>query len=315
MAYLAAPGDSYTIVKNDGGTISGNFDDMAGNVLTEGSTFAAGGQEYQITYAGGSGSDVVVTNVTAPATLTVDGTTYATINAAVAAVTQPGTVIDVVSGYASTTEDVDLTTIPYGVLLNLEIPVTLGSLKTKTSDAVNLDGQALTVGDGLNTTIAGNIIDRPAGGTSTRGLDGHADPAGKYTFTGLTTIGRRQAADRRRRALQRRPGRKHLLKRRNLLFNTAPAGLTYGHAISGSSGTVTKLGGGTLVLSGANTYGGTTTVTGGTLQIGDGSTTGVTFTMRSPTTPRWRSIRAATTRRIMWPSAAWAASPSSAPTP
>ena len=40
------------------------------------------------------------------------------------------------------------------------------------------------------------------------------------------------------------------------------------------SGSLTKLGTGTLTLTGSNTYSGGTTISGGTLQIGDGGTSG-----------------------------------------
>ncbi len=57
-----------------------------------------------------------------------------------------------------------------------------------------------------------------------------------------------------------------------LVFNRSNA-LTYGDIISGT-GSVTKLGAGTLTLTGENTYTGGTTITAGTLQIGDGGTSG-----------------------------------------
>lgn len=44
--------------------------------------------------------------------------------------------------------------------------------------------------------------------------------------------------------------------------------------VIGGTGALTKVGAGTLILTGANTYGGGTTVTAGTLQIGNGGTTG-----------------------------------------
>jgi autotransporter-associated beta strand protein len=48
---------------------------------------------------------------------------------------------------------------------------------------------------------------------------------------------------------------------------------TYGGVVSGS-GSFTKAGAGTLIVTGANTFDGTTTVSAGTLQIGNGGTTG-----------------------------------------
>ena len=54
-----APGASFTILKKTGsGAITGTFAEKA-----EGSTFTAGGQNWQITYLGGDGNDVVVTIV------------------------------------------------------------------------------------------------------------------------------------------------------------------------------------------------------------------------------------------------------------
>lgn len=58
-----------------------------------------------------------------------------------------------------------------------------------------------------------------------------------------------------------------------LVFNRSD-NLSYGGLISGS-GTLTKQGAGTLVLSANSTYTGLTTISGGTLQIGNGGTTGM----------------------------------------
>ena len=44
--------------------------------------------------------------------------------------------------------------------------------------------------------------------------------------------------------------------------------------VNGSSTSLTKVGGGTLILTGANTYSGGTVISGGTLQLGNGGTTG-----------------------------------------
>lgn len=57
-----------------------------------------------------------------------------------------------------------------------------------------------------------------------------------------------------------------------LVFNRSDD-LTYAGVISGS-GSMTKSGNGTLILTGENTYSGGTTISAGTLQIGDGGTTG-----------------------------------------
>jgi len=48
----------------------------------------------------------------------------------------------------------------------------------------------------------------------------------------------------------------------------------YSGILSGATGSLFKVGNGTLTLSGDNTYGGTTTISGGTLQVGDGGSTG-----------------------------------------
>ncbi|NTW52672.1 MAG: filamentous hemagglutinin N-terminal domain-containing protein, partial [Chlorobiaceae bacterium] len=58
----------------------------------------------------------------------------------------------------------------------------------------------------------------------------------------------------------------------SLVFNRSNA-YTYGGVITGS-GSLTKLGGGILTLTGNNGYTGNTYITGGTLQVGNGGTTG-----------------------------------------
>ncbi len=57
-----------------------------------------------------------------------------------------------------------------------------------------------------------------------------------------------------------------------LAFNRGDTA-TVGNAISGP-GSLVQLGGGTTILTGGNSYGGTTTLSAGTLQIGNGGTTG-----------------------------------------
>jgi autotransporter-associated beta strand protein len=52
------------------------------------------------------------------------------------------------------------------------------------------------------------------------------------------------------------------------------SGGTHGGVISGANGSLTKSGPGTLILTGANTFGGGTTISAGTLQLGNGAATG-----------------------------------------
>jgi autotransporter-associated beta strand protein len=57
-------------------------------------------------------------------------------------------------------------------------------------------------------------------------------------------------------------------------IDTNSQNITLTSALTSSGGSFTKLGGGTLTLTGANTYSGTTTISAGTLSVGGGSTTG-----------------------------------------
>ena len=67
LAFTPAVGDSFIIVANDGtDPIQGTFDG-----LPEGSTLTVGGQQFQITYAGGPGGNEVVVTCKAPPTVTV----------------------------------------------------------------------------------------------------------------------------------------------------------------------------------------------------------------------------------------------------
>ena len=65
----------------------------------------------------------------------------------------------------------------------------------------------------------------------------------------------------------------NILDQTSLIFNRSD-NVTYDAVISGI-GTLTKLGAGTLVLTGDNTFTGLTTVSAGTLQIGNGGTSGI----------------------------------------
>jgi hypothetical protein len=64
LGYAPVPGDVFTIINNDGtDAIAGTF-----NGLAEGSIFSAGGQEFAISYLGGTGNDVVLAAVPESAT-------------------------------------------------------------------------------------------------------------------------------------------------------------------------------------------------------------------------------------------------------
>ena len=57
-------------------------------------------------------------------------------------------------------------------------------------------------------------------------------------------------------------------------FDTNGQDVTLASALTSSGGSLTKLGSGTLILTGTNTYSGGTTLSAGTLQVGDGGTSG-----------------------------------------
>ncbi|MCI0683923.1 MAG: cadherin domain-containing protein [Gemmataceae bacterium] len=74
LGFTPPVGASFTIVNNNGADpVNGTFT-LAGNSLAEGSSFTAGGVSFSITYAGGSGNDVVLTVIDGnqPPTLTAD---------------------------------------------------------------------------------------------------------------------------------------------------------------------------------------------------------------------------------------------------
>ena len=60
----------------------------------------------------------------------------------------------------------------------------------------------------------------------------------------------------------------------NRLIDTNGQTVTYAGVMAGTGSTLSKLGAGTLILTGANTYSGTTTISAGTLQVGNGGIAG-----------------------------------------
>ena len=118
--------------------------------------------------------------------------------------------------------------------------VTVGASGTGT---LTVSGGVVSVAGTLSTGTSGTI-NLNAGGTLQIGVGGTSGVLGVSTLTNNGT----------------------------LIFSRSDAS-AYSGIISGT-GAVTKQGGGTLTLDGANTYTGLTTISAGTLQIGSGSTTG-----------------------------------------
>ncbi|TAJ87610.1 autotransporter-associated beta strand repeat-containing protein [Reyranella sp.] len=119
-----------------------------------------------------------------------------------------------------------------------------------------LGGNSLTVGTANSTTFAGNIS---GGGGLTKTGSGTLILTGTNDYTGGTTVSAG--------TLQGNTTslRGDIENNAAVVFDQATSG-TFAGAMSGT-GSLTKTGGGTLILSGTNTYGGGTTVNGGALSI------------------------------------------------
>ena len=126
--------------------------------------------------------------------------------------------------------------------------------------ALDTNGQDVTLANGLTSS----------GGTLTKSGLGTLTLTGANTFTGLTTVatGTLQIGD----GGTTGSIAGNIAVDSDVVFNRSGT-TTYGGAISGN-GNVTKLGTGTLLLTGDNLAFGITTVTAGTLEIGHGGTTG-----------------------------------------
>jgi fibronectin-binding autotransporter adhesin len=133
---------------------------------------------------------------------------------------------------------------------------------TADNQAYKLDtnGQDVTLATGLSSS----------GGTLTKLGDGTLTLTGANTFTGLTTVatGTLQIGD----GGTTGSIAGNIAVDSDVVFNRSGT-TSYGGVISGN-GDVTKLGAGTLLLTGDNLAFGITTVAAGTLEIGNGGTTG-----------------------------------------
>ena len=145
---------------------------------------------------------------------------------------------------------------------------TLGNINLSNNNT----GRTLTIAGTGNSTISGIITNGGTGaGNLTKSGSGTLTLTGANTYTGTTTIsaGTLQIGA---------GGTTGSIAGTSIVNNAALAfdrsnDLIYVGVISGT-GSVTKAGNGTLMLTGANTYTGATTISGGTLQIGSGGTTG-----------------------------------------
>ena len=156
LGYTPMVGDSYTLIHDDGGSVSGTF---AG--LAEGATLSVAGSTFQITYKGGTGNDVVLTCLTTPICTWTGGGANA--NWSTAANWQ--------AGLAPTTGD----TLVFGAsearLTNVDNIAGLSVAQIQVAGGYSISGDALTLtgtsGTGIDNVSGTNTINDPiALGTS-----------------------------------------------------------------------------------------------------------------------------------------------------
>lgn len=239
LNFTPAIGNSFTIIDNDGtDAITSTF---AG--LPEGARFNLGGHPFVITYAGGSGNDVVLSHV---------GTTR----------TWDGGGAD---NFWNTAANWDAPAVAGDALVFPGANVDPTSLVNTNNFPSGTAFGAITV-SGTNFTLAGNGV------ALTQGLT-HAG-GGTNTLLMTLLLSSNQT-------ISSTVAAGNLILGANLdlngftLTNDAVGLLSYTGVISGA-GNLIKTGGGTLKLSGNsnNTYAGTTTVAAGTLALQKGSSPG-----------------------------------------
>jgi autotransporter-associated beta strand protein len=140
---------------------------------------------------------------------------------------------------------------------------TVGALSGTGGTVALSNNGALTVNQTTNTSYAGVIT---GSGSLTKSGSGTLTLTGTNTYTGGTTVSGGTLAG----TTSSLQG--NIVNNANVTFDQVGAGV-YAGAMSGT-GTLTKSGAGTVVLTGENVFSGGTIITGGILQIGNGGTTG-----------------------------------------
>jgi autotransporter-associated beta strand protein len=142
--------------------------------------------------------------------------------------------------------------------------ITLASALTSAGGSLTKLGDGTLTLTGTNTYSGGTTL---SGGTLALGSVGAIGTSGPITFTGGTL----QAS-----AVNTTDYSARFSSAANQLYrlDTHGQNLTLASALASSGGSLTKLGDGTLTLTGNNSYSGTTTISNGTLQVGAGGTTG-----------------------------------------
>ncbi|WP_296347944.1 autotransporter-associated beta strand repeat-containing protein [Reyranella sp.] len=140
---------------------------------------------------------------------------------------------------------------------------TVGSLSGTGGTVALSNNGALTVNQSTDTSYAGTIAGT---GSLTKSGDGTLTLTGTNSYTGGTTVSGGTLAG----TTSSLQG--NIVNNANVTFDQVGAGV-YAGAMSGT-GTLTKSGVGTVVLTGENTFTGGTIIAGGILQIGNGGTTG-----------------------------------------
>jgi hypothetical protein len=129
--------------------------------------------------------------------------------------------------------------------------------------ALEYDASSTLTLSGANTYSGGTTLDF---GTLALGSSGALGTTGTITFAGGTLqYSSSNTTD--------YSSRFSTAASQQYSIDTNGQGVTFASALTSSGGSLTKLGSGTLTLTGSNGYG-TTTISGGTLQVGNGGTSG-----------------------------------------